>query len=92
MEDNKIENPPAFPTTKSEFINQSDPLPTTGTFGGMALRDYFAAKAMQSLITRKDRLISTTTGRGEITHTVDEFAEMISRESFKFADAMLKLR
>lgn len=50
MKKNKPENPSAFPTTKNEYINNSYDLPTIGLFGGMTLRDYFAAKAMQSYI------------------------------------------
>lgn len=46
------------------------------TLSGMTLRDYFAAKAMQGL------LAGTTTSDVEI----------ITRDSYKVADAMLKAR
>lgn len=46
---------PAFPTTGSEYVNNSDPSPTIGQFGGITIRDYFAAKAMQSLCGKYDR-------------------------------------
>ena len=44
---------------------------------GMSLRDYFAAKAMQALLTREN-----------LKGTAEEFARM----AYKSADAMLEVR
>jgi hypothetical protein len=48
--------------------------------GGMTLRDYFAAKAMQELMTYKDRPI--------YLRPVDE----VAIDAYEMADAMLKAR
>jgi hypothetical protein len=67
MED-KLKNPDAFPCdNKSEG------------YSGMSLRDYFAAKAMQSVMV----------GEGyRMYHTPEDMAQL----SYKMADAMLKQR
>lgn len=67
MED-KLKNPDAFPCdNKSEG------------YSGMTLRDYFAAKAMQSVMT----------GEGyRMYHTPEDMAQL----SYLMADAMLKQR
>lgn len=49
---------------------------------GMTMRDYFAAKAMQSYIT-----IRINSGIGE-----DNFDPLISKWAYEMADAMLKAR
>lgn len=54
----------------------------TMDFGGMTLRDYFAAKAMQSLI-------AALTDESGIKR---EYAEPIAQGSYFMADAMLKAR
>ena len=59
---------PAFPN--EGFNGWGDPYP------GMTLRDYFAAKAMQGLLS------GTTTNDGLV----------IVKDSYKIADAMLKAR
>lgn len=58
---------PAFPTPTSNWIND-----------GMTLRDYFAAKAMQAMLT-------TVVLSGKIPET-------IYVASYKIADGMLKTR
>lgn len=50
--------------------------------GGISVRDYFAAKAMNALIIDKDEL-------GILLH---KGAEWISEEAYRLADAMLKAR
>lgn len=67
MED-KLKNPDAFPCdNKSEG------------YSGMSLRDYFAAKAMQSVMV----------GEGyRMYHTPEDLAQL----SYLMADAMLKQR
>ena len=65
-------NEPAFPSTSQG--------PTTAPeiYYGMTLRDYFAAKAMQSYLLDKDR---------------DSFTfEQWAAASYEMADAMLKAR
>lgn len=92
-EDKRPEHPPAFPHEKRETYEDSyKTMVKKTTVPGMTLRDYFAAKAMQALIQRQDRLISETTGRGEIPKSIPEHAERISKEAGIFADAMLKER
>jgi len=63
-------NEPAFPN--EGFNGWGKP------FEGMTLRDYFAAKAMQSLITVYN----------DDKNIVDEYAQ----RSYEIADAMLKAR
>ena len=64
-----MKNPPAFPIP---FETHND---------GMTLRDYFAAKAMQPLIT------ASVTEPGCVGS-----ADNISKCAYQFADAMLKAR
>ena len=59
-----MNNPPAFPI---HWENHSE---------GMTLRDYFAAKAMQAIISVHD---NTT-------------LEFVSGKAYQYADAMLKAR
>jgi hypothetical protein len=66
---------PAFPTIKrSQYFD----CPTTDK-QGMSLRDYFAAKAMQSIISRADNRFTTT-------------LEFVGGKAYQFADAMMKER
>ena len=67
-----IANEPAFPSTKQG--------PTTAPeiYYGLTIRDYFAAKAMQSYLLDKDR----------DSFTFEQWAEA----SYEMADAMLKAR
>lgn len=71
-------NPPAFPceniierNAKGQFIGHE----ISGA--GMSLRDYFAAKAMQSLVSE--------------THT-DSVIQAMAMTAYDYADAMLKAR
>jgi hypothetical protein len=61
-----MNNPPAFPWTNGKT-----------TYTGMELRDYFAAKAMQGMLSETS-----------LKATPEEFASY----SYKVADAMLKAR
>jgi len=77
MTNDPINNPPAFPLlydgreiNSNSFVNN-----------GMTLRDYFAAKAMQSLLSNMSSEASRFT-----------FEERISKIAFMYADAMLKER
>ena len=61
-----MNNPPAFPTV---MLDKPE--------GGMSLRDYFAAKAMQGMLSEPS-----------LRATPEEFAS----KSYELADAMLKAR
>ena len=57
-------------------------------FPGMTLRDYFAAKAMQGILSDKiyiDKLLN-------VSDTSDEFHIFFAQDAFRFADSMLKER
>ena len=54
---------------------------------GMTLRDYFAAKAMQALLSNSDAAVQIERGR-----TVSEARERLSAIAYVTADAMLKAR
>lgn len=56
---------------------------------GMTLRDYFAAKAMQSICAGEGaRMVADRDGRYNETN----WAEIVAKNSYEFADAMLKER
>ena len=61
---------PAFPTTVENY-NNMDP-----SGDGMTLRDYFAAKAMQGLLTQVD----------------DPYYPSVASKAYQLADAMLTAR
>ncbi len=67
---------PAFPMVATEYNHDIQERVVTST-GGMTLRDYFAAKAMQGIL-------SDT----KIDHPPSKLAEL----SYRVADAMLKAR
>ena len=57
-------------------------------YGGMMLRDYFAAKAMQAMMTSPELMVVVTADK-----VLGENAkERISTLAYKYADAMLKAR
>lgn len=59
---------PAFPTLEEHGFNEGAP--------GMTLRDYFAAKAMQGIVSRGGLL--------DVQH--------VTKTAYQYADAMLKAR
>ena len=65
----------AFPTTIDNEGYQID-------HQGMDLRDYFAAKAMQAIITRAD----------DKSSEIDEAVMWVGYYSYQIADAMMKAR
>jgi hypothetical protein len=69
-----MKNPPAFPT--NQYANGISP---SGFDTGMTLRDYFAAQAMQGVISATEPLIK-----------IDE--QHLAMWSYKMADAMLCAR
>ena len=71
MEENKKpNNPPAFAAMSATQYSSN-------VQKGMALRDYFAAKAMQGIVINKNMQISN---------------DSIAKKSYELADAMLKQR
>lgn len=72
MNKNTYESEPAFPQTKQVGD-------MTTTQGGMTLRDYFAAKAMEAIIHRCDSPGQTTN-------------KTVARNAYWYADAMLAER
>jgi hypothetical protein len=64
-----MNNPPAFPNDVKQISERA----------GMTLRDYFAAKAMQSILSRADSRFTTT-------------LDFVGGKSYQYADAMLKAR
>jgi hypothetical protein len=68
----------AFPTPAFS-INDEARVTAVGGEGGMDLRDYFAAKAMQAIIARADNRFTTT-------------IEFVGGKAYQYADAMMKAR
>ena len=79
---------PAFPvslTNEQEIKWDSAGL---GCANGMTLRDYFAAKAMQSILREYRNVFEDATGDvGDPT-----FPELLAKDAYIMADAMLKAR
>ena len=69
----------AFPTESYEYDGQNNVLPYQE--GGMTLRDYFAAKAMQGLCANQ---------RAVLINDVD--FRYLAADAFRMADAMLAER
>lgn len=71
---------PAFPfpayTYPNGEINSGE--------GGMTLRDYFAAKAMHSML--------SDDAYSDRTETAAEWLEIVAKSSYEMADAMLSAR
>jgi hypothetical protein len=70
-----MKNEPAFPN--EGFNGWGEP------FKGMTLRDYFAAKAMQAILS-SDRYIGLI--------GVNRYEQRTAEDAYKMADAMLKAR
>lgn len=77
---------PAFPC-HPEIIPQKE-----RDFAGMTLRDYFAAKAMQGIVSSIDGEANYQRLRGHATDAGLSVSEWIARDAYKQADAMLKAR
>jgi len=75
-------NQPAFPTIEHGFDKVGNP--TVFTTEGMTLRDYFAAKAMQELISNSYYSL-TLSGNSVFPVPAD-----LSEKSYTIADQMLK--
>jgi hypothetical protein len=77
-QEKKPSNPSAFP---EPYAN--DPSSAISHTKGMTLRDYFANSAMQSLIINNSKFNY---------RDFSDFSEIISKDAYKIADAMLKAR
>jgi hypothetical protein len=74
---------PAFPI--HEDLTKSDDMP----YHGMTLRDYFAAKAMQAMVSSPDMFL--TTGR-EGKNLGLEPGDAVARAAYEIANSMLAER
>lgn len=72
-------NPNAFPGMESSAFGQD-----TGHYHGMSLRDYFASKAMQGIM-------SEYLSKGSSNGYWSDY-DAIAKEVYEIADAMLKQR
>jgi hypothetical protein len=75
----KAHNPPAFPYYH----------PDLGGAAGMTMRDYFAAKAMQSILRGYDVV---TSFEDEEAQDPEGMPSCIAKDAYVMADAMLKAR
>lgn len=78
-----IDGGPAFPVPSPDFdlFTPNNVAEMERLASGMSLRDYFAAKAMQSIISRMDSAQYNYTG-----------AEAVASDAYAFADAMITAR
>lgn len=74
---------PAFP---GPYVNDKGGLEAVWKQGGMTLRDYFAAKAMQGLIAHEER------AKPLASCNLGDFDVRVSVCAYRYADAMLKAR
>lgn len=82
----KPQNPSAYPSWDMTFTeNPNSNLFSAGTSQGMTLRDYFAAKAMQGIISTYNSPL--TIKQQNISHPNE-----LSQLSYSIADEMLKQR
>ena len=86
MNDKIKDGGPAFPLNDNNLINIC--LNNSGEPMGMSLRDYFAAKAMQSIINN----YKTRSDSEKFIQDREFHYNIIAEESYKLADAMLKER
>ena len=77
---------PAFPC-HADIIPSKD-----RDYAGMSLRDYFAAKAMQGIVSSIDGEDNYRRLRGHAAAAELSVSEWIARDAYKQADAMLKAR
>lgn len=77
---------PAFP---GPYVTEKGGLEVVWKQGGMTLRDYFAAKAMNGIL--ETALDWFPTGRKADAESL-EICKDLARDSYAIADAMLKAR
>jgi hypothetical protein len=79
---------PAFPRAGAVFKGPNGQEMGNEASLGMTVRDYFAAKAMQSLIEKVVLRDQATMPRPIVT----EAQEKIARDAYAYADAMIKAK
>jgi hypothetical protein len=88
-------NEPAFPCTFHDRDSTGEYQPRE-QYSGMSLRDYFAAKAMQALISAGEFIIDSDEdiemSDGKVLKKVTRPRMQGTETAFKFADAMLEAR
>jgi hypothetical protein len=80
---------PAFPTPRFTMDGEGRVLGFSISTDGMSLRDYFAAKAMQAMITN-ETVHATSMKAAHEAKLHEEF--VLAQMSYMLADAMLKAR
>ena len=78
----KSENTSEFPT----------PIHVHPAAGGLTMRDYFAAAALQGLISHNDEASSERAIHNTLTQRNISIFELFSESAYKYADAMWKAR
>lgn len=73
---NNLNSPPAFPLSTIDGFSCD----------GMSLRDYFAAKALQGMLSNGHSLTARESEEGQTV------GEVMAKRVYAFADAMLKER
>lgn len=76
METNKPNNPMAFPVCTEKVYET-----------GLTMRDYFAAKAMQAMISNPN-ILRPNPNSGNVDNQLKDFTSVC----YEYADAMLKTR
>ena len=79
---------PAFPAPELGAQDFGQPW----AYPGMTLRDYFAAKAMQGIVSSIDGEDNYRRLRGHAAAAELSVSEWIARDAYKQADAMIKAR
>jgi hypothetical protein len=72
----------AFPSISKEPMDDGEGCWFTPSSEGMELRDYFAAKAMQAIITNSDRF----------SNHIEEIDKWVGNYAYTVADAMMEAR
>lgn len=78
---------PAFPKAGNEF-SEMEWVPAAAE-SGMTLRDYFAAKAMQTIMHSYDMIDSFS---DDEVKEAESFQYLMAKDAYIMADAMLKAR
>jgi hypothetical protein len=83
---------PAFPGKQKALVIQAEHREIASQYeiehNGMTLRDYFAAKAMQAMLTSPEFLVVVTADEA----VGGNAKERVSNVAFAYADAMLEAR
>ena len=87
MSDEIKDGGPAFPTENAMQTGAS-----SYRYEGMSLRDYFAAKAMQGIVSSIDSEGGYQRLRGHAANAGLSVSQWIARDAYKQADAMLNER